>query len=149
MTDHWDDDFDFEPPDELPDLDQPDLAHPDVDLPELSIDEPAFEEPSWEDPQVPDQPDIAPEPADAVFPPALDVGELPEPVDGFPWVDAATLGPADAEGFTAPVEAVDAQELAAYAGVDLPAGADPWEVLAADEDPATSALARWWTPGEQ
>ncbi|MEU4428603.1 hypothetical protein AB0F81_48965 [Actinoplanes sp. NPDC024001] len=149
MTDHWDDDFDFDTPEELPEPDQPDLP---LDGPELSYDEPELvvDEPdlSFDEPQVPEP--AEPESVDdGLFPPALDVGELPEPVDGFPWIDTATLGAPDPSGFTAPVEAVSADELAAYAGVEIPEGANPWEVLAADEDPATSALARWWTPGEQ
>ena len=78
-----------------------------------------------------------------VFPPALDVGELPEPVDGFPWIDTGSLGMVDAHtGET--LDPVRPQELAGYAGTDLPPGADPWAALAGDEDPATSALARWW-----
>ena len=34
---------------------------------------------------------------------------------------------------------------AAYAAEDLPPGVDPWEALAGSEDPATGALARWWS----
>ena len=79
---------------------------------------------------------------DAAFPPPLELGPLPEPVDGFPWIDAAGLG--DAGSAEPHLEAVDPHELAGYAGVDLPAGADPWAVLAGSADPATSALARWW-----
>ncbi|MFC7533125.1 hypothetical protein [Actinoplanes sp. GCM10030250] len=149
MTDHhWDDDFDL--PDDVPDIDHHDLPEPEHDVlgsehweapeePEL---------PDWADPEVADVPDSTFE-DDVVFPPTLDVGDLPEPVDGFPWIDTGTLGVADADGFTPVEEQVNPGELAAYAGVDLPAGADPWAALAADEDPATSALARWWTPGEQ
>jgi hypothetical protein len=151
MTDHhWDDDFDL--PEDLPDLEHHEL--PTADDPQLLDDHHA-----WEVPDEPDLPDLpgpeivdTPEVTvtdDVVFPPTVDVGELPEPVDGFPWIDTGTLGVADPDGFTAPAEPVTAGELAAYAGVDLPEGADPWAVLAADEDPATSALARWWTPGEQ
>ena len=52
--------------------------------------------------------------------------------------------PVDADaGHTAP----DPQELAAYAAEDLPPGADPWAALADSEDPATSALARFYAPG--
>jgi hypothetical protein len=150
MTDHWDDDFDFDTPEELPEPDQPGLP---TDGPELSFDEPDLTvgEPDWELPEAAAEPEITEQEIadDAVFPPALDVGELPEPVDGFPWIDTATLGAPDPSGFTAPLEPVSADELAAYAGVEVPEGANAWEVLAADEDPATSALARWWTPGEQ
>src|SRR5690242_10256665 len=31
--------------------------------------------------------DISDLPEEPPFPPAVDVGELPEPVDGFPWID--------------------------------------------------------------
>ncbi|MEV4277620.1 hypothetical protein [Actinoplanes xinjiangensis] len=149
MTDHWDHDdaFDFDPPHhddvaapepldhdtwDLPDVDVPDAHLPDVDLPDLDG---AGEQ-------------LAAVADDPVFPPALDV-DLPEPVDGFPWIDATTLGAGDPTGFLPPVEAVSPQELAAYAGVEIPDGADPWTVLAASDDPATAALARWWTTGEQ
>ncbi|AEV85229.1 hypothetical protein ACWT_4209 [Actinoplanes sp. SE50] len=81
------------------------------------------------------------------FPPHLEVGELPEPVDGFPWTDAATLGHAAA--YTPTTDPVDPHDLAAYAGLDVPEGSDPWTALTASDDPAISALARWWTPDEQ
>jgi hypothetical protein len=84
---------------------------------------------------------------DQSFPEPLDL-DAPEPVDGFPWADPATLG-------TEPLPDPDASyrgapeptDLASYAGQDLPPGADPWTALAASEDPATSSLARWWSPG--
>lgn len=84
--------------------------------------------------------------ADQSFPEPLDL-DAPEPVDGFPWTDPATLGgtplpDADAAYQGGP----EANELAAYAGEDLPPGADPWTALSASEDPATSSLARWWAP---
>jgi hypothetical protein len=86
-----------------------------------------------------------------VFPPALDIGDLPEPVDGLPWIDSGSLGLADiaaalhdAQAGTDPVQP---HELAEYAGTELPPGVDPWAALADSDDPATSALARWWTPG--
>jgi hypothetical protein len=78
-----------------------------------------------------------------VFPPALDVGELPEPVDGFPWIDTATLGTAELPDDH--LDPVRPEELAAYAGQDIPPGADGWEALKDSDDPATAALARWWT----
>ncbi|MFI1991976.1 hypothetical protein [Actinoplanes sp. NPDC020271] len=81
------------------------------------------------------------------FPPHLEVGDLPEPVDGFPWVDASTLGTPDA--YTPTSDPVDPHELAAYAGIEVPDGADPWTVLTTSDDPAVAALARWWTPDEQ
>jgi hypothetical protein len=86
--------------------------------------------------------DNTPEPAD-VFPPPVDVGELPEPVDGFPWTDAATLGTPDLAAHDA-LQTVDPHELAEYAGTEIPPGADPWAVLADSDDPATSTLARFW-----
>ncbi|WP_306213902.1 hypothetical protein [Actinoplanes sp. RD1] len=91
-------------------------------------------------------PDAVAEPGlpDPVFPPQVDVGALPEPVDGWPWIDTGSLGtvtPIDAA--PAPVSAHD---LAAYAAEELPPAADPWAALAGSEDPAASALARWWHP---
>jgi hypothetical protein len=82
------------------------------------------------------------DPAD-VFPPTVEVGELPEPVDGFPWIDPATLGAPDLAGHDT-LPPVDPHELAEYAGTEIPEGADPWTVLAASDDPATSTLARFW-----
>ena len=90
-------------------------------------------------------PDAAADPGPgpgAVFPPALDVGALPEPVDGFPWIDTGSLGVVDP--VAAATEPVAAAELAGYAAEDLPPAVDPWEHLAQSQDPATSALARWW-----
>ncbi len=94
--------------------------------------------------------------ADLPFPPVVDVGELPEPVDGFPWIDTGTLGvvAADmtdggayaADGGAYP--AVDPADLAAYAQEDLPPAVDPWAALAASDDPATSTLARFWAQGQ-
>jgi hypothetical protein len=143
MTDHWDhDDFDFDLPEDLTPPQIPDLETPAAwDLPD--------ELPEVAEPDLPQLSDsVAGVVEDTAFPPALDV-DLPEPVDGFPWIDTATLGAGDPAGFVPPVEPVTAEELAAYAGVEIPPGADPWAVLAASDDPATAALARWWTHGEQ
>lgn len=90
-------------------------------------------------------PDALPDTDDpvGVFPPVVDVGPLPEPVDGYPWIDTGSLGvldPADVPAAGAP----DPAELAEYAAADLPPGADPWASLTDSEDPATSALARFW-----
>ena len=89
----------------------------------------------------------------SVFPPVVDVGPLPEPVDGFPWIDTGSLGlyrsGLDLAGLADPAggaEPVAAQDLAAYAAEDLPPGVDPWAALADSDDPATSALAKWWHP---
>jgi hypothetical protein len=99
-------------------------------------------------------PDAAPD-LDQVslFPPVVDVGPLPEPVDGFPWIDPGSLGLYHA-GLVDPVaaepvvtEPVPAGDLAAYAAQELPPGVDPWAALADSDDPATSALAKWWQPG--
>ncbi|XVU30289.1 hypothetical protein ACQPZJ_25330 [Actinoplanes sp. CA-054009] len=79
-----------------------------------------------------------------VFPPQVDVGELPEPVDGFPWIDTGSLGVVPADALATPVDPVQPQELADYAGEQLPPGVDPWAALSESEDPATSTLARWW-----
>ena len=93
-------------------------------------------------PETPDDPA-------AVFPPALELGALPEPVDGFPWIDTGSLGLADpgtlhALTTAAPLEPVNPHDLAEYAATELPPTTDPWAALADSDDPATSALARWW-----
>ncbi|WP_430782378.1 hypothetical protein [Actinoplanes sp. G11-F43] len=142
MTDHWDhDDFDVDLPDEVH-LSEP-LAdlHPGVDLPDLDLPEADLPEVDLPGLDIADLPEVLP--AADVFPPSLDV-DLPEPVDGFPWVDTATLGVPDTAGFTVPATPVDPRELAAYAGIEIPPGTDPWTVLAASDDPATAALARFW-----
>ena len=117
------------------------------------------EPPAWEEHQLDpgDEPqhvvgadlDALPEPdaAEAVtsFPPVLDVGPLPEPVDGFPWIDTGSLGLVDpAAVHVAGPGGVSPAELADYAGADLPPGQDPWAVLADNDDAAISALAKWW-----
>ena len=76
------------------------------------------------------------------FPATLDLGVPPEPVDGFPWIDPATLGdPSAALTDLTPTEPADASDLTTYAALDP--GADP----AASDDPATAALARFWEIG--
>lgn len=83
----------------------------------------------------------------------LDLGlDLPRPVDGFPWIDVDVLGddllPArddqldDQRGDHSGEP--DAAELFEYAAEQPPASGDGWTVLLASDDPATSALARWW-----
>jgi len=94
-------------------------------------------------------PDAAPD-VDQVslFPPVVDVGPLPEPVDGFPWIDTGSLGLVHA-GVIDPAALPDApvqpEDLAAYAAEELPPGVDPWAALADSDDPATSTLAKWWS----
>jgi hypothetical protein len=63
------------------------------------------------------------------FPPELDL-DVPEPVDGYPWVDLDVLGSAEAEPWVNTVagSSVDASEFA----------------IADVDDPAASALARFW-----
>jgi hypothetical protein len=78
----------------------------------------------------------------AEFPATLDLGEPPEPVDGFPWIDPATLGdPTAALTDLTPTDAADPSDLTAYAALDP--GAD----LTASDDPATAALAKFWEIG--
>ncbi len=79
-----------------------------------------------------------------VFPPALDV-DLPEPVDGFPWIDTSSLGVVDPAPTGAADIPVQPAELAAYAATELPPAADPWATLEQSDDPATAALAKWWS----
>jgi hypothetical protein len=92
-------------------------------------------------------PDALPD-ADAAlpFPPSVHI-ELPDPVDGLPWTDSGTLGVVTADAAVAAPSPVDSAELAAYAETELPPAVDPWAALAASDDPATSALARFWAPG--
>ena len=84
---------------------------------------------------------------DATFPPALDFADAPAPVDGYPWGDAGLLGdaadgdPGAAYGHPAPADLYE------YAGEEQAAGGDAWQALLGSDDPATSTLARWWTPG--
>jgi hypothetical protein len=147
----WDDD------EGLPDLHHdglPDLHHDMPDLFDMHAEEAATHIEDHVEVTVPehDISEMSDEVAAAdVFPPAVDVGDLPEPVDGFPWIDSGSLGLADiarelhdADAGTDPVQP---HELAEYAATELPPGADPWAALADSEDPATSALARWWAPG--
>jgi hypothetical protein len=85
---------------------------------------------------------------DQAFPPSLEL-DPPEPIDGYPWADPSALGqdllppvgdlPADAGAGPEP------GELFEYAGELPPAGGDAWAALLASDDPATSALARWWS----
>ena len=94
-------------------------------------------------------PDALPEPGDDaadLFPAAVDLGPLPEPVDGFPWIDTGSLGVVDQAMLDA-AGTPDPAELADYAATDLPPGADPWAALEASEDPAVSALAKFWGSG--
>jgi hypothetical protein len=137
------------------DLDEPDYLHhhPDTAEPDHD-DQPAYEH----TPDITDTHDPAPA-ADITdhdlidtepeFPPAVDVGPLPEPVDGFPWIDTGSLGIVDTGALHSPVEPVDPHELADYAATELPPGADPWATLAESDDPATAALARWWAENQQ
>ncbi|GAA3521721.1 hypothetical protein [Actinocatenispora rupis] len=88
--------------------------------------------------------------AEDPFPPQLDVGEPPEPVDGFPWSDPAVLGEQHDTAADTPGPVTSApppSDLLDYDAQELPDGADPWHALAGSEDPATSSLARWWGPG--
>lgn len=76
------------------------------------------------------------------FPEAIDVGPPPEPVDGFPWVDPATLGdPGAVAGDPTPTGDAAPADLAEYAALD------PGTPLTATDDPATAALARFWNVG--
>ncbi len=91
--------------------------------------------------------DLGDEPA---FPPTLDL-DAPEPIDGYPWADPSALGqdllpPVDdgTGGTGTAAEPPGPAELFEYAGDLPPAGGDAWATLLASEDPATSALARWW-----
>lgn len=103
-----------------------DGSHPDLDT--------VGDHPSW---------------SDDPFPPQLDAVEPPEPVDGFPWSDAAVLGDehdtSTAAGYQPSFDQPPAGDLAAYDGQEVPAGQDPWHAMAGSDDPATSSLARFWS----
>ncbi|MFI5892143.1 hypothetical protein ACIA5D_18750 [Actinoplanes sp. NPDC051513] len=141
---------DFDPPDA--DVSHPDVSH--LDAPHLSPSEgdPADSpDSSVDDASLMPAPhslsDISDLPGEEVFPPPVDVGELPEPVDGFPWIDSGSLGLADIAAALHDQEHIDPvrpEELAEYAATDLPPGVDPWATLADSDDPATAALAKWW-----
>jgi hypothetical protein len=105
------------------------------------------------------------------FPPPLDLPDVPEPVDGYPWADPRLLGSDVAvDDHSAPVGEPDrysapdgygepddhrppVADLYEYAGEEYAgeeyAGDESgggWPELIASEDPATGALARWWAP---
>jgi hypothetical protein len=92
---------------------------------------------------------------DPPFPPALD-WQAPEPVDGPPWADPGVLGHGALADLTLLPGVGDhpgSAELLAYAGLDDPGGhvapgGDHWATLMTSDDPATSTLARWWSPGQ-
>jgi hypothetical protein len=146
--------------DDLPGHDDvpPDLRH-DADLADTSGHDPTDPAPSMMDAPGPAgagvdihlfgvDHDLPPGGTDTLdFPPQLDLPERPEPVDGYPWSDADTLGDpgtgAEGPGYAGP----DAGQLLSYAGMDAPAaGEDLWAALLGSDDPAASALARWWGP---
>ena len=92
--------------------------------------------------------DLPPGDAHAYFPPPLDLPDRPEPVDGYPWSDPATLGDTGT-GWPEPVDSPGSppmDDLLSYAGMDPPATGDGWAALVDSDDPAVSALARWWGP---
>jgi hypothetical protein len=130
---------------ELPDVHEPGHAVPDplehVTGPHAADPDPldAVTHPVHETAVLPDDAPVE------VFPPAVDVGDLPEPVDGFPWIDTGSLGLVHAGPAADPAEPVQPHELAEYAATELPPAVDPWAALADSDDPATSALARWWS----
>jgi hypothetical protein len=79
------------------------------------------------------------------FPPPVDLGDLPAPVDGPPWTDATLLGGEPLADLAPPTGLPSPADLLGYAGLDVEQ-ADPWAALRAVEDPAANALARWWGP---
>jgi hypothetical protein len=123
------------------DLHEPGTGHDDAGLQVVDVAEDHGLGPVGADPDAaPDLEQVS------MFPPVVDVGPLPEPVDGFPWIDTGSLGLYHS-GLVDPAAAapVPAEDLAAYAAEDLPPGADPWAALADSDDPATSTLAKWWS----
>jgi hypothetical protein len=141
----WDDghDYDISPDaDSLHDAVPHDVGTHDVGTHEVGTHDDAGDVPP---PEVahPELSDISDLPEESPFPPAVDI-DLPEPVDGFPWIDTGSLGVADIHAALDTTEPVHPAELAEYAGADLPPGVDPWAALADSDDPATAALAKWW-----
>jgi hypothetical protein len=98
----------------------------------------------------PDQPVDEPGWTD-LFPPVLELPDVPEPTDGWPWTDAGFLGADLGAGDrlagvpTLPDLRVDVADLLAYAAEDG-TGGEPWAALAGSDDPAVAALARFWGP---
>ncbi|WP_250003687.1 hypothetical protein [Actinoplanes sp. M2I2] len=131
------------PPDEHHDLYDTDDAPGPVEAPFEHHDDTPYAEPVAAEDHAALTGVTAEDPVD-VFPATLDVGDLPEPVDGFPWIDTGSLGVVPAAALTETPDPVRPEELAEYAGVDLPPAQDPWAALADSDDPATSTLARWW-----
>ena len=122
-----------------------DLVHEPDSPPEPHVDVPHHEDVAPDPEPHPTLSDISDVPEESPFPPAVDVGDLPEPVDGFPWIDSGSLGLADIAAALHDTEPVHPSELAEYSATDLPPGVDPWAALADSDDPATAALARWWS----
>jgi hypothetical protein len=88
------------------------------------------------------------------FPPTLDIHDAPEPIDGYPWSDPQVLGAGlpdgtiDDSGYhEAAWQHPPIGDLYDYAGDEQATGIDGWHALLSSDDPATSSLARWWTPG--
>ncbi|MEV4622213.1 hypothetical protein AB0J74_26315 [Asanoa sp. NPDC049573] len=77
------------------------------------------------------------------FPAALELGDI-SPVDGPPWTDPSTLGTAPPDPDPLPTDVPDVSELASYAGLDPTSPSAGWDALLGSDDPATSALARFW-----
>ncbi|MBO4210286.1 hypothetical protein [Micromonospora echinofusca] len=86
----------------------------------------------------PDLPAAVTDPAD-LFPPPLAFDGLPEPVDGYPWADPGLLGEVPVDAPAVGDSAPPVVDLAAWAGTT-----GGWPDLAADPDPVTAALARFW-----
>ena len=133
-------------------FDSPDLRH-DADLGDLAGHDPTDPQPSIMDADGSGHEeqvfgvdhDLPPGDADAYFPPPLDLPDRPEPVDGYPWSDPDTLG--EAADTPPPDAAPPLSDLLSYAGMEPSAtGGDGWAALVDSDDPAVSALARWWGP---
>jgi hypothetical protein len=91
---------------------------------------------------------------DPEFPPVLDLHDAPEPIDGYPWTDPQVLGTGLPDGtiddggyHESAWQHPPIGDLYDYAGDEQAAGTDGWHALLSSDDPATSTLARWWTPG--
>lgn len=132
----------------------PDHGAPD-DVADHTADGTEHDQPVYADHLVGTDPDVQAHTDDAgwhdpEFPPQLDLDHVPPPVDGYPWSDPSVLGAGtvdDAAHLNAGWHTPPAGDLLDYAGLPPADGTDPWQALLGSDDPATSALARWWAPG--
>ncbi len=141
----------------IADIDEPAWTEGPVLTDEASDDQPTSG-PELDNPVPGTDPDVSPLADDESwnadpFPQALTFDQPPEPVDGLPWSDPSLLGDGEVASLPDPAAGLEESppvvDLYAYDAAEyLPGGPDPWVSLAGSEDPATSALARFWSTDE-